>query len=150
MERTYCKLNIVNNTGLIVISLVITQYDVDNMKSIIWYGQSHIKLSIPIELHYGPSISNQMVWSEPDRSAARRNNPNRTAPTKIRPVVKYENPGPIGIVDPWIRIKSFSWFDQVKSGPMRSNLDYDHVIIISWYDLDRLRHHFKIPLWNLN
>ena len=35
MERTYCKLNIVNNTGLIVISLVITQYDVDNMKSII-------------------------------------------------------------------------------------------------------------------
>ena len=136
MERTYCKLNIVNNTGLIVISLVITQYDVDNMKSIIWYGLFHIKLSVLIEAHIEPD---GLIRTRPIRR-----------PTKIGPVVKYENPGPIRTVDPWIRIKSFSWFDQVKSGPMRSNLDYDHVIIISWYDLDRLRHHFKIPLWNLN
>ena len=65
MERTYCKLNIVNNTGLIVISLVITQYDVDNMKSIIWYGQSHIKLSIPIEVHIEPD---GLIRTRPIRS----------------------------------------------------------------------------------
>jgi len=58
--------------------------------------------------------------------------------------------GPILAVDTRIQIESFSWFVQVKSGRMRSNLGYDHVIIIWWYDLDRLRHHFKIPLWNLN